>query len=294
MSQVNSVVGGNAALQPEKAKIGTVGLVVEPQALRGFTATADFFTISMSQLIGVYGSQLILNKCYGAGTAQDTSFCPLIVRDAATGSVFRVTDTNQNVGALLTNGIDLGAQYALSTEVGRFLFRFNGTYLLTYDSTLPDGTLIHGAGNYDGAGGVSAAGTGNFNPRVKFNAGINYSLAGVSAGVVGRYIGPFTECSPDGGVVAGSNTGPGFCYQKSADPATGVVYPSHSVSANMTFDALLAYRLKSPVGATTLALGVRNLLNTAPPRVYDSFLTYADPAYDFVGRYFYARVDHKF
>ena len=60
------------------------------------------------------------------------------------------------------------------------------------------------------------------------------------------------------------------------------------------FDLLLAYSFKSPVGSTTLAFGVRNLADAAPPRVYDSFLTYADPAYDFTGRYFFGRIDQKF
>jgi len=38
----------------------------------------------------------------------------------------------------------------------------------------------------------------------------------------------------------------------------------------------------------------RNLFDAAPPAVYDSFLTYADPTYDFVGRYVYGRLAHKF
>ena len=66
------------------------------------------------------------------------------------------------------------------------------------------------------------------------------------------------------------------------------------MSHNWTFDGLVAYGLRSPVGRTTLALGIRNIFNQRPPRLYDSFLTYADPAYDFVGRYIYGRVEHKF
>ena len=294
VAQVNSVVGGNPALQPEKAKIGTVGAVFEPSMLRGFTLTLDYYNIKMNNLISAYGTQFIVNKCYGSGTAQDTSFCPLITRDGPTGAINRVIDTNTNVGELLTTGLDLGAQYSLPTDVGRFLLRFNGTYLLKYDYTDPSGLVIHGAGNYDGQGSVISSGSTNMNPRVKFNAGVNYSLAGFSAGLVGHFIGPLTECSPEGGLVAGANTGPGFCYQHAKDPVTGVEYPSHNVNAYATFDALLSYRLVSPVGGTTLALGVRNLANKAPPRLYDSFLTYADPSYDFVGRYFYGRIEHRF
>ncbi len=295
VAQVNSVNGGTPNLQPEKANIFTVGAVIQPRMVKGLSLTADFYRISMDQLIGNFGTQLILNKCYGAGgLPQDTSVCSNVVRDPATKGIIRVTDVNVNVGKLLTTGIDFGALYGLPTDYGRFTFRFQGTYLVKYDFTDPSGVVIKGAGNYDGQGSVTASGSTNFNPRVKFNAGVGYALGGLGANVVAHFIGPITECAPDGGLVAGANTGPGFCFQRSSDPATGFAYPQHNVSAQWTFDALLQYSLKSMVGATTVAFGVRNLTDQHPPKLYDSFLTYADPGYDFVGRFFYGRVDHKF
>jgi len=300
VAQINSANGGTATLQPEKAKIGTVGVVFEPQMFRGFTLTTDFWRISMRSLIGNYGTQFILNKCYGApGVPQDTSFCSLVEREPSTKEVSQVTDANVNIGSQLTSGIDLGAQYSLPTDYGRFLFRFVGTYLIKNDYEGPGGIYIKGAGNYDGQGVVSSSGSTNFNPRVKFNTGVNYSLAGFSAGLLARFIGPMTECAPDGGLVNGSNTGPGFCYQNQQrsgvdEDGRTMPYPSHDVSANWTFDAMASYRLASPIGASTLALGVRNLANQRPPRLYNSFLSYADPDYDFIGRYFYGRIEHRF
>ena len=300
VAQINSANGGTPTLQPEKAKIGTIGLVFEPQVLRGFTLTTDFYRISMRQLIGNYGTQFIVNKCYGAaGFVQDTSFCGLITREPTTKEVTRVVDANVNIGEQLTTGIDLGAQYSLPTDFGRLTFRFDGTYLIKMDYTGPGGIYIKGAGNYDGQGVVSASGSTNFNPRVKFNTGVNYGLGGFSAGLLARFIGPFTECAPDGGLVNGSNTGPGFCYQNQQrtgvdDAGRQMPYPEHSVSANWRWDAMASYRLASPAGLSTLALGVRNLANQRPPRVYNAFLSYADPDYDFVGRFIYGRVEHKF
>jgi len=299
LAQINSANGGSPTLQPEKAKIGTVGIVFEPQMLRGFTLTTDFWRISLRQLIGNYSTQFILNKCYGAaGFAQDTSFCSLVDRLPGTHEVQKVIDANVNIGQQLTSGIDLGAQYSLPTDYGRFLFRFNGTYLIKNDYTGPGGIYIKGAGNYDGQGSVAASGSTNFNPRVKFLSGLNYFLGGFSAGLLAHFIGPMTECAPDGGLVNGSNTGPGFCYQNKqrVDPVTGAPapYPEHSISANWTFDLNASYRLTSPIGVSTLALGVRNIANQRPPRIYDAFLSYADPDYDFVGRYVYGRVEHRF
>jgi iron complex outermembrane receptor protein len=295
VAQVNSANGGSATLQPEKANILTVGAVIEPQMIRGLSMTVDFWRISMDQLIGNYGTQLILNKCYGSGgVPQDTSFCSNVVRDPATKALVRVTDANVNIGQLLTSGVDFAAQYGLPTDYGRFTFRFLGTYLIRYDYTDPVGNYIRGAGNYDGQGSVTASGSTNFNPKVKLNMGVGYGLAGFGANVVAHFIGPLTECAPEGGFVSGANTGPGFCYQHSADPATGIQYPQHNVSSQWTFDALLQYSFKSMIGGTTVAFGVRNLTDQHPPVLYDSFLTYADPGYDFVGRYFYGRLEHKF
>jgi outer membrane receptor protein involved in Fe transport len=63
----------------------------------------------------------------------------------------------------------------------------------------------------------------------------------------------------------------------------------------MTFDIYASYVLHNPLGNTTLSAGLRNAFDTNPPRVYNSFLSYADPsAYDFIGRFFYARVNHAF
>jgi iron complex outermembrane receptor protein len=51
--QINSTIGGRAVgLQPEKAKIGTVGLVFEPTFFRRFSATLDYYNIKVDQNLG--------------------------------------------------------------------------------------------------------------------------------------------------------------------------------------------------------------------------------------------------
>ena len=98
-------------------------------------------------------------------------------------------------------------------------------------------------------GGVSPSGSGNFNPRVKFNAGLSYDLARFGAGVIAHFIGPLTECAPFGGVVAGSQTSPGFCYlqarpDSSQPPGPGnEPYAPHHVSAQLTLDVQIGYKL---------------------------------------------------
>ena len=72
-------------------------------------------------------------------------------------------------------------------------------------------------------------------------------------------------------------------------------YPTHRVAAYTAFDLYAAYALGSSIGgATSFSAGVRNVFDSNPPRVFNSFLTYADPSYDFVGRYVWGRIAQKF
>ena len=92
-------------------------------------------------------------------------------------------DLNQNVGSLTTSGVDVSARYYFPTDVGRFGVLLDSVYLIKYDLTLAGGKLIQAAGNYDTGSGVPI---GGLTPKLKFNAGVNYSFAGLSAGVITR------------------------------------------------------------------------------------------------------------
>src|SRR5260370_31260872 len=130
--------------------------------------------------------------------------CALMPRDPSNQQVRNVSDLETNVGRIITSGLDFAARYSLPTDFGRFGFLFDSTYLIAYNETLGFGTIsqrtLHAAGNYDlGSGSAISALT----PRVKFNAGVNYSLAGLNAGVRGRFIGSFTEGLHSNGTHAG-------------------------------------------------------------------------------------------
>ncbi len=295
-SQIASTTGGNPKLQPETAKTATLGVVIQPAMIRNFSFTADYWNVTIDQNLGLITTPVILAGCYpasvGSSLPPNQDYCNLITRSGATGALINVNDFETNVGQTKTSGLDLAARYTLPTDFGRLGFLFDSTYLFVFDYTLASGKTYHSAGNYDAGAGVPA---GGLTPRLKFNAGVNYGLGGFNAGVRGRYIGGFDECADTiGGSVQTPGGGPGFCTDKNVDPATSKPYPVHRVPANMTFDLFASYLLKSDLGATTLAAGVRNVLDTSPPQVFQSFIGYADTAYDFMGRFVYARVEQRF
>jgi iron complex outermembrane recepter protein len=295
-SQLSSTVGGNPALQPEKSKSGTIGLVFEPQVLRNFSATVDYWNVAINQNLGFITTPIILAGCYpasvGSSDPSSAAYCNLVTRSANTGAITNVNDFETNVGSTKTSGVDFAVRYSLPTDLGRFGFLFDSTYLLGYDYSLASGKTYHAAGNYDLGAGVPS---GGLTPRLKFNVGVNYGLAGFTAGVRGRFIGGFDECADSiGGSVQTPGGGPGFCTDQNVDPNTGQPYAPHRVPSNMTFDLFASYTLKSDLGATQLSAGVRNVLNADPPQVFQSYIGYADTSYDFIGRFVYARLEQRF
>jgi outer membrane receptor protein involved in Fe transport len=131
-SQYNGLIGGNPDLVPEIADTYTVGVVVEPTFLPGFSASVDYFNIKVEGAIQGIGADTILEQC-DRDTA-DPFFCGLVVRDGS-GSLWRssngyVEDLSQNIGKLATSGIDVQAGYNRQIgSAGRLSFSFVGTWL---------------------------------------------------------------------------------------------------------------------------------------------------------------------
>jgi outer membrane receptor protein involved in Fe transport len=280
-TQHRSTNGGNPRLQPETAKTFTIGLVFEPTMIKNFTVTVDYYNVKVENSIGTIGANVILSGCY-EGTNQ--SYCSLITRDPTTQRITNILDINQNVGSDATDGVDLSVRYALPTEYGRFGFLFDGTWLHKFDRTLADGSVLGGRGTYDVQ--IEGAGLGGVFPAFKFNAGMTWGLAGFSAGVNSKFIGEFHECGDDTGFFAGGST----CSSSGGTPQFQRLVPAY-----ITFDVFASYTLRSPVGRTTLGVGVNNVGDHKPAVIYNGFLAASDPtAYDFMGRFVYGRLSHQF
>jgi iron complex outermembrane receptor protein len=118
---------GNASLQPEKAKTKTVGFVYSPSFVPGFTASLDWYNIKVDNLITGIDATQVAEYCYVQGVG---SFCDVIKRDPATGQIIALAHGNANLGALETEGWDLGLNYRLPrTSFGQFSLRSDTSYV---------------------------------------------------------------------------------------------------------------------------------------------------------------------
>lgn len=161
----------------------------------------------------------------------------------------------------------------MPSDLGRFLLAFDGTWLHSYKRTLADASVLDGRGNYDIA----------FFPSVKFVSGVTWSSDGLSAGATTRFASSFTECGSPTGIFSGN----GLC-------SVNRNY-SRRIRSYNAWDLFASYTLPTSAGRTTLAAGVNNLFDRQPSTIYNGFTAASDPtAYDFLGRFVYARASHTF
>ncbi|HTW33952.1 MAG TPA: TonB-dependent receptor [Rhizomicrobium sp.] len=158
--QCNQEVSGTATLKPEIGDTRTLGVVFTPTFLNGFTATADYFNIDVSNEIGTVSPDVTLANCYGATAtaATEAEFCPAVHRNSI-GQIYGsgyVSAPNVNTGFLHTKGMDFEANYNLSFDdipmtegLGGLQFAFVGTWLQEFEiEPVQGGTPYSCAGLY--------------------------------------------------------------------------------------------------------------------------------------------------
>lgn len=96
---------GNPNLRPEKADTKTVGIVLTPTFLPGFSASVDYYDIKIRDAIGRLSNQLTVDQC-AAGNA---AVCTLITRN--NGAISVISTPNLNLATLKTRGLDVELNY---------------------------------------------------------------------------------------------------------------------------------------------------------------------------------------
>jgi outer membrane receptor protein involved in Fe transport len=133
--QCGLLTGGNPDLVPETAKTWSVGAVLTPTFLRGFSVSVDYFNIQVDNVVTTIPPSQILTGCLDEDITSD---CSLIHR-SIDGSIFGtggfVQSTEVNAAQLDTTGVDVNADYrtALSDwglgDHGSINVSFTGTYV---------------------------------------------------------------------------------------------------------------------------------------------------------------------
>ena len=143
---------GNPDLQEETANSYTIGAVFQPDfmfdVLSDFSASVDYYNISVDDAIGYLTSPIALNQCYNF-TGQNPDYdpqnvnCQLIERDAS-GLLAEIEEPLFNLASYQASGIDFQLDAALNIGgVGRLFLNSAVTYVIDYkiQSTSSDPVL---------------------------------------------------------------------------------------------------------------------------------------------------------
>jgi outer membrane receptor protein involved in Fe transport len=129
---------GNPNLKAEIGKSLTVGGVVTPRFLPGFSLSVDYFNIKVTSLIAVLAGQTILNQCVDQPTINN-QFCPLLSPRDPFG-LFRspaLISAGINFAKQTSRGIDFDVSYRHSFgNDNRLSLRGIATYTLERNNYL--------------------------------------------------------------------------------------------------------------------------------------------------------------
>ena len=266
--------GGNPNLGEETADSWTVGLVIRPRsipALRNLTLTADYYNISVENIISAPGRGFILDQCYNKG---NQAFCDLITRRAqgdstnSPGSIELINAFNINGALQETEGLDVTANWFTPlglSEDDRLNFSISYTHVFKHDFYAAVGEEADRQ-----AGEIGTA-------KDRFTANLGYETGPFRVGFTGTYIGASTEDDQ-------------FCL------AFGLDVGCFRQDAEFYLDAQVKWSIDDRF---EVYLGADNLLDNDAPNLLTNTTfnsTGTDTAadvYDIFGRRYYAGVRLK-
>ncbi len=256
VNQVGSVVGsgggqtpypfstgaGNTSLTPETATTQTIGFVVNPKILPGLTASLDWYKINVENRISAISTSYVLGQCYTSGVQ---AFCSSIIRDPVTGQIRYLERGNLNLGALQTEGVDIGLSYAFpANQHGKFNVRSQSSYVKSFKSKSTNtGNWTDYAGEYD-------------TYRFKSNIFVDWSKDSYFATFGTRYVGSVkSQCWDD----------TTYCTDPNGEASWGTGI--NKIKAQIYNDLTVGYKTSSK---GQFLFGVNNLFNIKPKIILDS------------------------
>lgn len=255
--------GGNPNVDPEKADTWTVGAVVRPALLPGFSLSADYYDIRINNAIGQLGSQAVLNGCLINATPE---LCELVTLNPD-GVPILVGDIFINVRQNRVRGLDVEANYGTDITVfggdESIDARLFASWLFENSEALSGGVITDRAGQT----GIQPSNGAPYGlPEFKATGNVSYSNGGFTTFLQGRYIGSGTQ-----------------------ENALGDV-PFNSVDSALYLDLRLSYEFELGGNELEIFGMITNLTDEDPPRTpyYSTFGAHAiqtnSVLFDLLGR----------
>lgn len=273
--------GGNPDLAEETSDSFTVGGVFQPRFLPGFSLSADYYDITVDDVITSPSAQQIVDSCYDAADITN-QFCSLFQRAGPTGgprgeAPGRIIEGSLaavplNYAALKVRGLDIEAAYRRQIgSLGRLNTRIQYTRVFQNDSFLDP----------QNPGDANQILFELGDPRDALNFSADFKSGRFTLGYQLRYIGK---------MIAAAGAYEDY-FSKQGRP------PQNADYAEVMFNPAVYYhdlRLGIEVNNKfEFYMGVDNLTDRMPPFASQG-IGFGSAIYNNIGRYFYAGAVAKF
>jgi iron complex outermembrane recepter protein len=269
-SQGITLDGGNPSLNPEKSQNFDLGIVLSPIADLG--VTLDYYRIILKDEIAtlpdttVYGNPTTFSNLYVLNNAGTLTPAPLEAVDCipyTKPTCGYILLTEQNVGTITTDGVDLSVNYLYRTDFGKFRIGVEGTGVTQFRfQECPVCSPLNLVGDFN---------QGN-QPVIRWQDvfTLDWAYQKFGAGITNTLQTRYVDYQPDG---AGN---------------------LRNVQTYSLWNTYVSYK---PIDNLTVVFGIRNVLDTPPPFSNQqlTFQGYYNPVFsDPTGRDFYLNLKYKF
>lgn len=253
--------------------------MIQPTFLSGFSLTVDYYNIKVDNAIGAPTVGDVINGCFGNLTAASatSAACTGIRRNPLTGGLDgSAADTLglpvplANIGQLLTDGIDLAANYRHNLGFGKLTLNFIGNWTSRSKYQATPTSIYRECTSY------YSVNCGSIQPEFSFNQRTTLTIDKVDLSVLWRYLAPakYEPLALADDIASGG--GPVAAYQR--------------IKAYHYFDLTTRFQATDRF---SLLFAVRNVFDRKPPFVgssigstsFNSGNTYPS-TYDPLGRLF--------
>ncbi|MCX7676379.1 MAG: TonB-dependent receptor, partial [Alteraurantiacibacter sp.] len=269
---VPTVSGGNPNLKPEVAKTLTLGAVISPSFLPGFSFSIDYYRIRLKGAIDSLSSQQILNNCASFGP--NTPECLLITRPSPNAFPTLVRISEANISFLRTAGWDFDLSYRTNVgNNGALAIRLYANYLSQFTTQQFVGQPLVKYAGRNGVGSNPVA-----YPRLRGNLSLDYSVGPFGITWNQQYIGKMRHLN----IAAPA-------LSTFVDPGVGAVTYT---------DLSLRWNMKAGGGSLEFFGTINNLFDKDPPIIPGTVAGVNLPTnistYDVIGRAFVGGVRFRF
>ncbi len=259
-AQLRLSKGGNEELQPETANTITFGVAIT--AIENLSFTIDYYNVEIDDAIGFPVAADVISNCYNTPGLANTE-CSRITRNDQ-GKITSFNLLNENLDKVKSEGIDITLSYTLELGAGDLNINWLGSQLIEYSETTVDGVTNDKTDKV-----YCSSCDDSMYPEFRSNLSVGFEQENWGVMLTHRYL-------PEMEIVA--------------------LFGEDDIFHGTQSDAMNYFDLVGHVDLQdnlTVIAGVDNITDEDPFAIGDVSNNTSD-AYDWLGTYFYGKVQYKF